>query len=114
MKVDLDRIRDDVAEAVTEDLLDRVTVYRDGMEPEAIPLIEAELRRRGVSADDIDAHADLCREALRGPDGLAIRCQECPRPAVSEEWGWIKLLGILPLFPQRQVFCYLHRRTPRA
>jgi hypothetical protein len=111
MKLDLDRVRQDVAAADTQDLLDRVTAYREGMEPDAIALIEAELRRRGVTPDDIDAHADLCRDVLRGPDGVVLECRECARPAVCEEWRWVKLLYTLPLFPQRQAYCRVHRRT---
>ena len=48
-KLDLDRVRANVGKAATADLLERVTVYRDGMEPAALDLIETELRRRGVS-----------------------------------------------------------------
>src|SRR5258708_7816623 len=56
MELNLDRVRENVRQADTEDLLDRATVYRDGMEPEAILLIEAELRARGVTEADILAH----------------------------------------------------------
>ena len=33
------------------------------------------------------------------PDGTAVRCSFCHRPAVAEGWGWHRLWGVLPLFP---------------
>ena len=112
MERDLAFLRANVADATNEDLLDRVTVYREGMEPEALTIIEAELRRRGITPEDIDAHTDLCRDVLRGPDGVALRCWECKRPAVCKAWRWFKLHGILPVFPWLQPCCTEHR--PRA
>lgn len=50
MDWDADRVRANARQAPTEDLLERVTVYRSGMEPEAVEIIEAELRRRGICA----------------------------------------------------------------
>ena len=38
-----ERVRKNAREATTEDLLNRVTVYRGDMEPEALKIIEAEL-----------------------------------------------------------------------
>ncbi len=46
MDWDADRVRANARQASTEDLLERVTIYRSGMEPEAVEIIEAELRRR--------------------------------------------------------------------
>ena len=40
MRLDLDRVRANVRAAGTEDLMDRSTVWRDGMEPEALDIIE--------------------------------------------------------------------------
>ena len=34
MRFDVERVRQNVQQATTEDLLDRLTVYREGMEPE--------------------------------------------------------------------------------
>ena len=45
---DPERVTRNVQEAASEDLLDRMTVYRDGMKPEAIHIIAEELKRRGI------------------------------------------------------------------
>ena len=39
MELDLERVRANAQQASTEDLLDRATVFRDGMEPEALEII---------------------------------------------------------------------------
>ena len=54
---DLDRVRKNVEEATTIDLLERATVFREGMELEALELIETELRRRGISFKE---QAEFC------------------------------------------------------
>jgi hypothetical protein len=109
-RFDADRVRRNVRQADTDDLLDRVTVYREGMEPEALDLIEDELRSRGVMADDIAAHARRHEgQALQSPGGLAAACSFCGRPAVEAAWGWHRLWGVLPLFPRRFFCCDLHR-----
>ena len=46
MTIEHERIRDNVHKADTEDLLDRATVYRAGMEPEALEIIEEELHAK--------------------------------------------------------------------
>lgn len=111
MRLDLDRVRQNARQADTEDLLDRVTVYRADMEPAALDLIEDELRTRGVTVDQIEAHAQK-REAVAIPfdDDAAARCSFCRRPAVEEGWGWHRLWGLLPVFPRR--FCYCDRHRP--
>src|SRR5437667_12328169 len=101
MQFDADKVRANARAADIEDLLDRVTVYRPGMEPDALPILEQELRSRGVTADEIEAHAALReQQVLLGPDGCALRCSFCERPAVAEAWGWHRLWGRLPLFPR--------------
>lgn len=47
MDLNLDRVRENARKANTGELLDRVTVDRDGMVPAAIELIEEELADRG-------------------------------------------------------------------
>src|SRR5205085_9528442 len=75
MQFDADKVRANAHRASTEDLLDRVTVYRQGMEPDALPILERELRSRGVSVDQIEAHAARReQEVLLGPDGWALQC----------------------------------------
>jgi hypothetical protein len=120
--------------ASTDDLLDRVTVFRDGMEPEALRIIETELRARGVTANDIATHeraqADEC---LRAADGRCLECSFCRKPAVATGWGWLRffwgfgfedsLQGVdknvkwgwfhfpwatVPIWPRRVRFCREH------
>ncbi len=83
---DRERLAVNVRSASTQDLLDRATLYRDGMEPEALELIEEELRRRGLTAAQQVDHA----------------------LAVSRGWGWHRLWGKVPLFPRRVTLCAEH------
>ena len=108
MKLDINQVRANVGKATIEDLLDRITVYRAGMEPEAIELIEAELWRRGVGEDAIHRHEESRSEAMRSEDGCAYRCCRCQAPAVVRRWGWIKLWGWLPIFPWHFRYCRDH------
>src|SRR5262249_25099597 len=72
MELDLDRVRTNVRSATTEDLLDRATVYRAGMEPEALDIIEAELEARNVTTAEIRDHEERRRRVMnRLPDGTA-------------------------------------------
>ena len=113
MDFDMQEVARYVRGADTEELLDRVTVYREGMEPEAIDLMEGELGRRGVKYDDIVAHRDRRRErVLTRGDGTAIRCSFCERPAVSRKWGWHRLLGRIPVFPRVFWYCDTHDPSP--
>jgi hypothetical protein len=109
LRLDLEKVKANVARATTEDLLDRATVYRAGMEPAALEAIETELHRRGVSAAEIDAHAGQRAHSVMGPEGWALKCDRCDRPAVSVEWGWHRLWGLLPVFPRRVATCDEHR-----
>lgn len=109
MQLDLERVRDNAARATTEDLLDRVTVYRSGMEPEALDIIEAELRRRGVGSRAIERHAETYAEAVRDGAGVALKCVRCSRPAVWRGWRAHKLWGVLPVFLRRVALCAEHR-----
>jgi hypothetical protein len=112
--LDLDRVRDNARLADTEDLLDRVTVFRTGMEAEAIEILEEELHRRGVSAADIVDHGRLrAGDVLFMPDGIAVQCNFCRRPAIERRWDWHWLLGLVPVFPRRLARCreHLQRRS---
>jgi hypothetical protein len=109
MHWDAERVRANVHRSSTEDLLDRVTVYRAGMEPEALGLIEEELHHRGVRAADVEAHAARREEqAFLLPDGMAAPCSFCRRPAVAHGWDWHRLWGYLPVFPRRFYYCAEH------
>src|SRR5262245_3268826 len=110
MHFDLERIRKNVRAAGTEDLLDRITVYRAGMEPAAIEIIEAELDLRGIGDSELHEHAEHRAGAMqRG--GIARRCSRCERPAVERRWGWHRLWGKLPVFPRLFCYCDVHRAT---
>ena len=109
MKFDLKRVAEFIRKAETEDLLDRVTVYREGMEPAALDLMEGELDRRGVSREDIAEHDQARREtAIMLADGTALRCNYCDRPAVVRRWGWHRLWGRVPVFPRVFACCEAH------
>jgi hypothetical protein len=110
MNFDIERVRANVRQASTEDLLDRATVYRAGMEPEAVHLVEAELRQRGIRPQEIDEHAERQeREGVSCTDGPPSRCSYCPRPAVLTGWGWHRLWRVLPIFPRLISYCEEHR-----
>jgi hypothetical protein len=110
MKYDDEKVWLNARQAGTEDLLDRVTVYRAGMEPAALAIIEAELNSRGISREDIAAHERAQTAAsLRDENGVARSCSFCRRPAVVEMWGWHHLWGKVPIFPRKFRYCEEHR-----
>ena len=109
MKFDLRRVAEFIRGAESEDLLDRVTVYRAGMEPAALDLMELELDRRGFTRDDIAEHDRQRRESvILLPDGTALRCSFCDRPAIRKRWGWHRLFGRVPVFPWVFACCDVH------
>ncbi|MCS6866766.1 MAG: hypothetical protein RMJ56_09010 [Gemmataceae bacterium] len=126
MEFNLKRVAEYIRRADTEELLDRVTIYRAGMEPAALDLMEGELDRRGLSRADIRAHeAHRRATAIFLPDGTALRCSFCDRPAVQQARGWHKLhlrapfisrsLHIaLPLFPRLFAYCAVHLEQPAS
>jgi hypothetical protein len=105
MQFDLDRVRENIKSATTEDLLDRATVYRDGLEPQARVLVEWELEQRGISLEAIETHRRLREEVLRDSAGYPLTCSFCNRPAVRLGWGWHRMWGKIPLFPRRFRYC---------
>lgn len=114
MELDLDRLRANIRKADTEDLLHRVTVYRAGMEDAAVFLIEQELRTRGVTARDIEDHADrVTPDVIMLPEGYAATCSFCHAPAVERGWGWYRRWGWLPPIPWQYYYCQTHSRKPR-
>jgi hypothetical protein len=108
MELNLERVRAGVKAASTADLLDRATIFRAGMEPEALAIIDEELYQRGVTASEIHDHAERLRAAVLEEDGVALRCRYCDRPAVTRGWRWQRLWGVLPLFPRRVALCEVH------
>jgi hypothetical protein len=112
--LDIDRLRANARKATTEDLLNRVTVYRSGMEPEEVFLIEEELRSRGLTAEEILDYRERMEREVIFRDGVAARCSFCHAPAVAAAWGWHRLWGLVPLFPRYFYYCREHRPTSRA
>jgi hypothetical protein len=107
---DSQRVLANVRRADTLDLLNRVTAFRAGMEPEAILIIEAELRSREYGPAEIEAHAQsLAGEVIFLEDGCAASCSFCRLPAVAHGWGWHRLWGRLPVFPRYLYYCRIHR-----
>lgn len=115
IEFDPERVRANAERATTEDLLDRATVYRGGMESAALEIIDRELHARGVSPAEVDAHEARRRHLiLSGADGTARPCSFCDRPAVMEGWGWHRFWGLVPLFPRRFSYCDYHRPAGRS
>ena len=109
MEFNLKTVAEFVRKADEEELLDRVTVYREEMEPAAVDLMENELWRRGVTPDEVAVHAEERRERLvMSKDGYAVRCRYCDRPAVSRRWGWYRLWGRVPVLPWLLSRCATH------
>jgi hypothetical protein len=106
---DPQRVLVNVRQADTQDLLNRATVYRDGMEPDALPIIERELHDRGVTSAQIEEYHERMNRQVIQCEGIAVRCSFCNGPAVAEAWGWHRLWGKLPLFPRRLYYCLEHR-----
>ena|SRR5258707_935915 len=114
MRFNVESVRRNVREATTEDLLDRVTTYREGMEPEALEIIDAELRVRGIARDAINAHAERrSQQTVNRADGGPATCSFCPRPAAQSGWGWHRLWGLLPVFPSFFFYCSEHQPRKR-
>jgi hypothetical protein len=116
MTFDLKPVAEFIRSADTEDLLDRVTVFRDAMEPAAVDLMENELWRRGVTPEQVAEHAALRDPVVRRADGSVVRCSHrdgsrglyCDRPAASVRWQWFRLWGRVPLVPWPQARCGEH------
>ena len=113
MDLDLKKVAAFMRKTTDEDLLDRVTVYRDQMEPAALDLFEGELSRRGIDDTVIAEHgADFRSDALENPDGTIARCSFCGRPAVVQGRGWHRLWRRIPLFPRIFAYCRSHAPAP--
>ena len=118
-EAELEQVRDNARAATTEDLLDRVTAYRGGMEPQALRVIEEELATRGIDTAAILQHEGKVAAVLRDVNGVALTCSYCRRPAVGEEEAdsiglWAGLLTDLPLDHGPRRYCEEHRprRSP--
>jgi hypothetical protein len=122
MDFDPERVKSNARQATTEDLLDRVTVYRKGMEPEALDIIEEELRDRGLEREQIEAHArSRGDDVIYDANGIAACCSFCDRPAIHQAWSWRRMRGrglfgvitLLPLYrPSFISYCAEHLPKP--
>lgn len=109
LEFDPERVTKNARDAASEDLLDRITVYRSGMEPAAIEIIEAELRQRGIDRVEIEAHEAQRRERMIPlADGTALSCSFCHRPAVEQRWAMHRVWGWIPVFPRYFSYCEVH------
>lgn len=91
------------------ELLDRVTVLRDQIDPEALELLHAELASRGIGPDEIGAHQrEMKLKVIQHPDGMPAVCHQCGRAATFSRPEWHKLLGLVPLFPRQRYWCEEH------
>lgn len=115
MRLDLKTIAARMRAAETELLMDRVTVFRDEMEPAAVDLIEGELARRGVTDQQLTEHFQFRQENLLiRPDGSVVRCNFCERPAVVQAQGWYRVLRFVPVYPRLFAYCVVHEPKPPA
>ena len=110
MQLDLEKVRIYAKKADNRALLDRVTVFQQGMEPAAIEIIRIELLQRGISPADISQHESIYKDlVIRGPEGMPRLCKKCALPAITLEWGWLKSFGCIPLLPGLSLYCEEHK-----
>ena len=64
MQLDLEKVRMYAKKADNRALLDRVTVFQQGMEPAAIEIIKKELLQRGISPSDICQHESIYKDLV--------------------------------------------------
>jgi hypothetical protein len=95
--------------AETPLLLDRVTVLKAGMDPDAIEIFLAELARRGVGPERIRDHElDWKTRVLTRPDGLPATCVWCGRAATVQRQAWHKFFRLIPVYKRTQYYCEDH------
>lgn len=112
MRLDLEKVRIYAKKADNKALIDRVTLFQSGMEPEALEIIILELTSRGISALEITEHEEKYKEkVIRGPEGMPRLCNNCPSPATAQEWGWLKVFGFVPIIPWKYLFCEDHKTS---
>lgn len=112
MELNLERVRQNARSASTEDLLDRITVYRKGMEPAAIEIIETELDRRGVTQEQINEFEEQRRKKGFIGEGVPRSCSFCDRPAVARAWGFSRGgYSLIKVIPWIFNYCEEHLET---
>lgn len=103
-----DRVRENARQAATFDLLERIIIQRDEMEPEALSIIMQELLARNIRPEEISEYEDLRQRALFDKYGDVLLCLYCNRPAVYSKKGWFKLFRIVPIYPMMEYCCEAH------
>ena len=94
MQLDLEKVRIYAKKADNRALLDRVTVFQQGMEPAAIEIIKIELFQRGISPSDISQHESIYKDlVIRGSEGMPRLCKKCALPAISLAHSYPQLSG---------------------
>lgn len=109
MELHPDRVRANARRADTADLIDRITVYRADLDPEALPLLMQELKARGVTPEQIVEHEQARGDVLTTPAGSARRCTFCNSPALARGKGWFRVFGLIPFLPRTLYYCGAHQ-----
>lgn len=119
---ELECVRENARGATTEDLLDRVTAYRAGMEPDALAVIEEELAGRGIGPAQVWAYVkEHGANVLVDENGVALMCSYCDRPAIFVQLEpdlQVMLMSLLcgqaSLVTGYRRYCADHRPAPPA
>jgi hypothetical protein len=99
------------------ELLDRVTVFRDALEPDAVEVMEAELARRGIGPEEIHQHyRQIKHRVLRDAHGIPAQCSWCERAAVEMREDFHKLWRLIPVAKRIWYYCERHfaEKEPKA
>lgn len=110
MEFDPDRVRKNASLAETADLLERVTIQRDELEPEALAIIMQELLSRNIRPEAVVNFECLRSQAIYDSNGNPRLCRYCRRPAIFTQKGWFKLFRFVPIFPITEYCCAAHTR----
>lgn len=116
MKTESGKLLAHAAQMEKEELLDRVTVFRDAMQPEAVEVMEAELARRGVGPDDIHQHLrQMKHRVIHDAHGVPAQCSFCERAAVEQREDFHKLWRLIPVAKRNWYYCERHfaEKAPR-
>jgi hypothetical protein len=98
-----------VAQMDQEELLDRVTVFREVMRPDAVEVMEAELARRGIGPDEIHQHhRQIKHRVLRDSHGIPAQCSWCERAAVEKREDFHKFWRLIPVAKRIWYYCDRH------
>jgi hypothetical protein len=100
-----------VKEMNPEELLDRVSVFREVMQTSAIEVMESELARRGVGPEEIRRHErEMRQRVIRDRHGMPAQCSFCLRAAVEQRLTWHKLWRLIPVIQRVVYYCDHHFR----